>query len=150
MLGAPSLRPVKGSTIEQLKSNSLHARYGAVMELRRIGPSIVESVLPLITSPREDDLTRLAALEAVRPFYSYLGANDLLGLSGVLPTIDSPALKIELIKLLMLCRFIQALPSIRTCLDDHATDERIKWLDDERHRVSTYAQEAIYLLERSV
>lgn len=137
--------------IEQLKSDSLHARYGAVVALRRIGPAVVESVLPLITSSREKDFTRLAALEVARRFYSCIYDDDLLALSRALPTLYSPALKIELIKLLTLCRFVRALPSIRTCLDDHATDERFQiWFEEfeQEHRVSTYAHQAIQSLER--
>jgi hypothetical protein len=108
-LGAATHVFVNDATIEQLSSDSLHARYGRVMALRRFGPPVVESVLPLITSSQEKDFTRLAALETVRPFYSCIRANDLLAVSRALPTIHSPALKIELIKLFTLCRFVQAL-----------------------------------------
>ena len=140
--------------IEQLKSDSLHARYGAVNALRKVGPDIIESALPLIVSGHEKDNTRLASLEAIRPFFSCVGAVGLRALSSALPTMRSPALKIELIKLLTLRRFAEAIPSVRMCVDQHEFDERIQWFgqsdeDDREGLVSTHAREFIRSVERS-
>jgi hypothetical protein len=142
--------PVSEVLVETLRSESLHARYGAVKALRQIGPSIIGSVSPLITSPRESDRTRLSGLEAIKPFYSCISENDLFAFSSILTEPHTAALKIEVIKLLKLCRHVPALPAIRACLDDDTVDERIQsWgFDDEAHQVAAYASDAISAIER--
>jgi hypothetical protein len=137
--------------IEQLRSQSLHARYGAVQALRKIGPGIIKSVSPLIASPQENDLTRLSALEAIRPFYSCISEDDLLAFSFILTEPHIAALKIETIKLLKACRYTRSLPAIRACLGDDTVDERIQsWgFDDKDHQVAAYASDAISAIERS-
>lgn len=135
--------------IEQLRSNSLHARYGAIKALRGIGPVIIDRIAPLVTSSYESDLTRLSALEAVRPFYCFLNEEDLVAFSALLMVPHSAALKIEIIKLLELCRYVEAPPVIRGCIDDAAVDERVcSWgFGDEEDTVSAYASKAIATLE---
>lgn len=134
---------------DQLRSESLHARYCAVQALRKIGPRVIESVSLLVTSSAENDLTRLSALEVIRPFYSCIREGDLFAFSSILTEPHTAALKIDVIKLLKLCRCVRALPALRACLADDTLDERIQsWgFGDEVHRVSAYASDAISAMD---
>src|ERR1043165_9416146 len=70
--------------IKQLRAESLHTRYGAVMALRKIGPKIAAPLIPMIMSRRERDHARLGALEAIRPFWCLLRTKDLVAFSSIL------------------------------------------------------------------
>jgi hypothetical protein len=109
----------------------------------------------MIVSSHEKDFSRLAALEAIRPFFSSICVDGLRALSSALPAMQSPALKIELIKLLTIRQFVEGVPSIRMCLDDEESDERVDGFnfslsEEGEYKVSTRAREALRSLERSV
>lgn len=136
--------------IENLRSDSLHARYGAVMALRKLGPEIIPAAVRVVVANREKDFTRVAALEAMKPHYSAIPADDLRRFCRLLPHLSSPALKIEFIQLLACRHFPEAVPSIEACLDDRREDERLQlWWESSEDEVSTYARNALVDLRRT-
>jgi hypothetical protein len=140
------------SLLDRLRSGSLHARYGAVMSLRKMGPAILPEVFAVLASEHEGDYARLAALEALRPFHMEVAREDLRSLWPILNAAHAPSLKIEVIQLLERRGCVEMIPALRECLEDDV-DERIQdWgLEDEstaQSRVCAYAEKAIQALER--
>lgn len=136
--------------IDKLHSNSLHARYGAVMALRNVGASMVAPLLPIVNSPFEGGYTRLAALEAVKPFCMGIPRSELDAFCAILRTSCYASLKIELMKVLVARRHVHAIPSLQLCRMDDSVDERLSFSlgFDEDDLVSAHAEKAIQALER--
>jgi len=145
-----AILPMLDDLIDKLRSNSLHTRYGAVMALRRVGASMVAPLLPIVNSPFEGGYTRLAALEAVKPFCMCISRPGLDAFCAILRTSCYASLKIELIKVLVVRRHVHAIPSLQLCRTDESVDDRrsLNSWSREDERVSGHAQNAIQALER--